>query len=147
MFTPTRIIAYPANRHPVNATVAEQLRRVLAPHARVTRVESNEVLAEHGVVRVAVLEGGTGFVSGPEAPPDSDWMFARIAAGGGQLCASKPHLLYALFAKLRDEWAIQDTEALAEGRLLRPTFLRRHGARRAPDRPLRLPQATPHGRR
>jgi len=122
MFTSTRIIAYPANGHPVNATVAEQLRRVLAPQARVTRVESNEVLAEHGVVRVAVLEEGTGFVSGPEAPPDSDWMFARIAAGSGQLCASKPHLLYALFAKLRDEWAIQDTEALAEGRLLRPTF-------------------------
>jgi hypothetical protein len=49
-------------------------------------------------------------------------MFARIADGGGELSASAPHLLYALFAKLRDEWRTEGTEALAAGRLLRPTF-------------------------
>jgi hypothetical protein len=38
------------------------------------------------------------------------------------LSASAPHLLYALFAKLRDEWATDRATALVQGRLLRPTF-------------------------
>lgn len=51
---------------------------VVAPHARVSPVESTEVMAEGGVVRVAVFERGAQIVSGTESPPEVGWMFARI---------------------------------------------------------------------
>jgi len=121
MFTATRIIAYPATGHPVHATVAEGL-NALAPHARIAPVDPADALTDPGVVRIAVHPAGSDRPSPPGAPPDGDWMFARIADGGGELSASAPHLLYALFAKLRDEWRTEGTEALAAGRLLRPTF-------------------------
>ena len=122
MFTATRVIAYPAAGHPVQATVAEQLRQTLAPHARLAPVESAAALPDRGVVHIAVHGAGSGFVTGPETTPDGDWMYARIHDGGGQLSASAPHLLYALYARVRDVWATQDRAALAHGRLLRPTF-------------------------
>ncbi|HJP34256.1 MAG: hypothetical protein QF689_04475 [Candidatus Latescibacteria bacterium] len=122
MFTATRIIAYPVTGHPVQVTVAEQLQQTLAPHARLTPVESGEALAERGVLRVAVYAEDTSFVNGPDVRPDGDWMFAHITDGGGQLSASAPHLLFALFARLRDEWSTLDVRALSEGRVLQPTF-------------------------
>lgn len=126
MFTATRVIAWPANGHPVHATVARQLRDALAPHARLTPVESFGALSSQGVLRIALQGADAGFACGPQnsdnSPPDGDWMYAQIADGGGQLSASAPHLLYAVSARLLDTWAHGDAAMLAQGRLLRPTF-------------------------
>lgn len=115
MFSATRIITYASAGHPVLATVAEQFRLCLAPHARVTPVESlaepsGAKPIERGVVRLLLQSDGP------------DGMKVRMADGGGELSASAPHLLYALFARLRDEWVAEDKGELAKGRALRPTF-------------------------
>jgi hypothetical protein len=81
MFTATCVLAYPSTGHPVHATVAEQLRAALAPHARIAPVESADGLADRGVLRIAVHDNDAGFVTGPDTPPGGDWMYARIADG------------------------------------------------------------------
>lgn len=122
MFTATRVIAYPAAGHPVHATVARRVRDALAPHARLTPVESASALTEQGVLHISLQGTEAGFACGPERPPEGDWMYARIADGSGQINASAPHLLYAVGAMLQDDWVHDDASLLAQGRLLRPTF-------------------------
>ena len=126
MLTSTRIIAYSAvGAPPVAATVATQLVATLAPQARVTAVETGAPLPDRGVVRLGIA--GDPLVNGPDATPDGEWLYARIADGGGELVASSPHLLYALFCQLRDEWTAGSREELAAGHLRQPRFARLTG--------------------
>lgn len=119
MFSATRLISYPAAGPPVLATIANSLRNELAPHARVTPVEAGAPPIQGGAIRLSLQ--GDGFADAPvEDPPH--WSYIRIADGNGQLTATAPHLLYAQYARLRDEWSHLDASALASGRLSRATF-------------------------
>jgi hypothetical protein len=122
MLHDTRVIAYRADGPPVVHTVAARLRDELAPQARLAPVDSGPGPDGGGVLCLSLAGDGLATASGvPADTAAGDWMFARIDGGAGNLCASAPHLLYALYARLRDRWTA-DPGALAQGRWLRPTF-------------------------
>jgi hypothetical protein len=121
----TTVIAYPAKGRPVDQTVAEALQEMM-PQAQVLAVTDAGSLKSEGVFRVAIADEG--LAAGPQkyglqAPNDQDWMFVRLTpAGGGELVTFKPHLLYALFCRLKEEWINDDVASLSKGRLERATF-------------------------
>ncbi len=57
-----------------------------------------------------------------------NWMFLELAPDGtGQLVASAPHLLYALYRLLKDDWLGLDAAGFAKGRVVVPRFTRLEG--------------------
>jgi hypothetical protein len=55
-------------------------------------------------------------------------MFLRLAAdGSGELTTSAPHLLYALYRLLKDDWAALDAAGFEKGKTVIPAFSRLEG--------------------
>ena len=115
-------IVIPARGHVVDHTVAELLRRELAPQARIVRADDSGELPPAGLIRVGVA--GESSTPVPASPPaHREWMYCRLdAVGGGALVASKPHLLYTLVCRLLDEWLPLDASTFAPGKLLETRF-------------------------
>jgi hypothetical protein len=118
--TKTTTIIYSENGRRVNQTVAEALKNDLAPQARVLAGRSTK--SQDGVISIAIADEE--FVSGRANPPkDQDWMYLRLGANGnGEMIASKPHLLYTLFCRIRDEWLNKGVAQFENGKLLKTSF-------------------------
>ncbi len=126
----TRVLAVPGNGRPVDRTVAEELRRELAPQAQVRSAGPDEA-AGPGVVRIAVADENLAAGPSPEArrrATGKDWMFFRLAPdGSGELVTSAPHLLYALYRLVKDDWAGLDAAGFEKGNVVSPAFSRLEG--------------------
>ena len=117
-----RWIAYPEHGRPVDATVAFELQQTLAPQAELLPVNPASALPKGSVIRIGIadepLAGSAAEVSG-----DRDWLFFRLtASGNGELVTSKPHLLYALFCQVRDNWLQKPVSQFNNGKRLRSNF-------------------------
>ena len=128
-----RVLAIPAAGRPVDRTVAEEMRR-LAPQAEIEALDEVRAGAA-GVFRVAVADEKLAAGPSPEALKkagdgnrSASWMFLKLGPdGSGELTASAPHLLYALFKLLDDDWRGLEASAFEKGRLVRPRFSRLEG--------------------
>ena len=103
--------------HPVETTVADELRTLLSPEAV---LHNNRPKPDQPTIVIGLKDNPS--VTGPQTPPKKDWAFFRFANGRGELSASAPHLLYALLCRLRDDWLTEPVEAFAQGRLIQPHF-------------------------
>jgi hypothetical protein len=125
-----RVVAIPSRGRPVDRTVAEELRRDLAPQAELKTVDRDGG-NEKGVFRIAVA--GERMGAGPT--PDSlrkaggkSWMFLKLAPDGtGELTTSAPHLLYALYSLLKEDWLALETAEFEKGKVVVPRFSRLEG--------------------
>ena len=125
-----RVLAIPGSGRPVDLTVAEEIRRDLAPQAEI-RTAGPGGLDGKGVLRVAVADEKLAAVPVPEALVEArgrDWMFLRLAEdGSGDLTASAPHLLYALSSLLKEDWLSLETAEFGKGKIVFPRFSRLEG--------------------
>jgi hypothetical protein len=110
-------VQYAVDARPVVSTVADALCPTLMPQASLFR---GDPPPEKDSLRLG-LDGDFAAV-GPALKPEGEWAFFRFAAGSGELSASAPHLLYALFCRLRDEWLEEPAASFVSGRLLKPSF-------------------------
>lgn len=115
-------IIYYANGRLVNRTVAESLKRDLAPGAEIVAADKTPAPAQTGVITIAVADEG--FLSGPsDQRDDREWLYFRLDKnGGGEITASRPNLLYALFCRIRDDWSYTDIGQFEAGRLMPVNF-------------------------
>jgi len=118
----TTIIAYPEEGRPVDRTVAEELKEGILPHAKILLVKNAEAISEKGVIRISISDEKFS-----QLPKDlnqqEDWMLFKLDVNGnGELLASKPHLLYALFCQLKDEWLVSELAEFENGKVLKPKF-------------------------
>jgi hypothetical protein len=120
------VIAYPDKGRIVDQTVAEALQQELAPQASIASSRNGAIAEKQRVLRVAIIDEK--FANGPEKynfhlPKDKEWMFFRLTSDGeGELVASKPNLLYALFCRIKDNWLDEDIDSFKRGRLETTTF-------------------------
>ena len=125
-----RVLAIPANGRPVDRTVADEFHRDLAPQAEI-KTPGQAGRNEKGVMRIAIADEK--FLTGPS--PDAlresggkGWMFLKLAAdGSGELTTSAPHLLYALYSLLREDWLGLDAAGFENGKVVVPRFSRLEG--------------------
>lgn len=125
-----RVLAIPEKGRPVDRTVAEEMRHDLAPQAEI-RAAGRAAAGAEGVFRIAVADEGLAAGPAPGAlqkPGGKDWMFLRLGPdGSGELATSAPHLLYALYRLLKDDWLSLEAPAFASGRTISPRFSRLEG--------------------
>lgn len=120
------LIVYASNGKPVDLTVVEALKNDLAPQASIISHEGKYYSKKRITFRVGILDEG--IAEGPkkygfQVPKEKDWMFFRLTpTGEGELVTSKPHLLYALFCKVKEEWLEEDVSSFEKGRLETATF-------------------------
>jgi hypothetical protein len=125
-----RVLAIPANGRPVDRTVADEFRRDLAPRAEI-ETPGQAGRNEKGVMRIAVADEK--FLTGPS--PDAlresggkSWMFLKLDPdGSGELTTSAPHLLYALYSLLKEDWLGLDAAGFENGKVVVPRFSRLEG--------------------
>jgi len=104
----------------VERTVAEELSRAAA-HARIIQ-ERDPHPVESGTVRVAVEPDPRRWKDiHPDLAGEKPWMMVR-AAGGIEILASAPHLLYYLLTFVTGDWKDVPREEFRGGRIIRPTF-------------------------
>jgi len=112
-----RTVCFPSQHHPVEATAAAALCRVLG-------LEAPRASSEPGAgVRVGLSDGA--WRLGPSPAPDGSrpWMWVRLTPdGAGELAASEPALLYALVHILADGLTDVQQAALPAGLLLEASF-------------------------
>jgi hypothetical protein len=123
-------VIYPDGGPAVDRTVAEEFRRNLAPQAAIEALDPKETgnggSAARSVFRIAVA--GENFAAVPPEIREGNEMFLRLdREGNGELVTSKPHLLYALFRLLLEEWLDEDVGGFAEGKVVEPRFTRLEG--------------------
>ena len=125
-----RVLAVPTNGRPVDRTVADEFRRDLAPQAEI-ETPGQAGRNEKGVMRIAIADEE--FLAGPS--PDAlresggkGWMFLKLATdGSGELTTSAPHLLYALYSLLKEDWLGLDAAGFENGKVVVPRFSRLEG--------------------
>ncbi|MBN2093079.1 hypothetical protein JW964_25875, partial [candidate division KSB1 bacterium] len=118
----TKIISYPKNGKPVNKTVAEELKSEIIQHAKILTVNQNSKIEESGVLRIEIADEKLTPI--PKNLIDQkDWMFFQLDANGnGDLIASKPNLLYALFCQIKEDWLDSELSEFENGKILKPKF-------------------------
>jgi hypothetical protein len=128
-----RVLVIPENGRPVDRTVAEEFRRDLAPQAEIGTPGPDRA-GERGVFRVGVAGEKTAVVPAPNAlrkagwKDGKSWMYFELAADGtGALAVSAPHLLYALYGLLKDDWLGLDVSGFEAGKTVTPRFTRLEG--------------------
>src|SRR5512139_3433585 len=93
-----RVLAVPENGRPVTRTVAEELRRDLAPQADIKVLRPGNV-GGPGVFRISVADERIAAGPPPEALRKAEgksWMYVRLEQdGSGELTSSASHLLFA----------------------------------------------------
>ena len=122
----TRTIIYPAAGKEVNKTVAESLVRELAGNAEVRPATRLPQIRNDGTIVVSLAVDGLSkhTTMARRSPSSEKWMSFRITSeGDGEIVASHPHLLYALFCLIREDWIDEDIKLFSKGRTLKPTFL------------------------
>jgi hypothetical protein len=124
-----RVLAVPEGGRSVDRTVAEEMGRDLAPQAEIKTFWPGGG-NERGVFRIAVA-AETAAGPSPDAlrkAAGKSWMFLKLAPDGtGELTTSAPHLLYALFRLLEDDWLALDAAGFERGKIIVPRFSRLEG--------------------
>ena len=101
----------------VEQTVAEALAQELCAGAEITTV-AGATAAPSGVLHVAVA-GDASAVDLTGLTDGSDWMFFQLnEKGGGELIASRPHLIYTLFCHIRDDFLDHAAADFTTGQLI-----------------------------
>lgn len=120
-FSNTTTIQYSSKGCRVEQTVAEGLKKVLSPQAQIVAVKKLSQ-SKKGVIKIVIADEG--FISGPINPPeDREWMYFRLEGNGsGEMVVSKPHLLFALFCQIRDEWLNEEIIQFENGKLVKTSF-------------------------
>lgn len=122
----TKAIEYPSTGKPVNRTVADSLRSQLAMSAVVSPRPRPTAGNPAGVVRVSSAAesfGESPAKHGATLPAKNDWLYFQIdESGGGELVASRPNYLYALFALVNEDWTDDDVARYKNGRIVTVTF-------------------------
>ena len=125
-----RVLAIPGSGRPVDRTVAEEMRRSLVPRAEI-KISGQDRAGEGGVFRIAVADENLAAGPAPDALRQAggkNWMFLKLGPdGSGELSVSAPHLLYALYALLKDDWLPLAAAGFENGRLVVPRFSRLEG--------------------
>ncbi|MGZ5424091.1 MAG: hypothetical protein ACXW2V_05755 [Candidatus Aminicenantales bacterium] len=125
-----RVLAIPETGRPVDRTVAEEMRRGLVPRAEIKAFGQSRAEGS-GVFRIAVADEKLAAGPAPEAlrrAGGKSWMFLKLGPdGSGELSASAPHLLYALYALLKDDWLPLAAAGFETGRVVVPRFSRLEG--------------------
>lgn len=109
-------INYNDKGHAVETTVANELCNILLPQATCNPPERNNTSA----ISVGLIQND--FITGPQNPPENEWAYFQFENGKGELSASAPHLLYAIWHRLRTDWLTESVENFAQGRLIKPQF-------------------------
>ncbi len=127
-----RVVAIPENGRPVDRTVAEELRLFRCDRAEIRAVGPSPATAPvAGVFRVAVADEGLAAGPGPEdlrKAGGKGWMYFRLGPdGAGELTCSAPHLLYALYRLLDEDWTKRPVSDFRAGWLIVPRFSRLEG--------------------
>jgi hypothetical protein len=120
-FQDTQLIVYPKNGERVDSTVAAELKASLAQSAELRSVTDGKPFGQ-GIFTVSVYDEGLAI--GPDSTPvDSEWCYVRLKEdGSGELVASKKHLLYGLYARLRDDAGMFALSKLSQGILITSPF-------------------------
>ncbi len=125
-----RVLAVPESGRPVDRTVAEEIRRDLAPQAEIRAVGPGGG-AGRGVFCISAADEKLSAGPGPEGLRKAgvkSWMYLKLAADGtGELTASSAHLLFALYSLLKEDWLAFETGGFKAGRLVIPRFSRLEG--------------------
>ena len=111
------VIVIPEASEPVSRTVAEAIREAYCPGANIVTAAQDRAEADSRSLQVAVED-----TSG-DAQDNPAWMLFQIPGEGPvRLVASQGNLLYALFCRVRDEWADQDATLFADAERRSPAF-------------------------
>jgi hypothetical protein len=117
----TKFIKYPSNGRIVDKTVADEFKKYLSPNAIIipTQNRSNDA----NTIYISIADEKFHSKLPFKTPAESDWIFFRAnETGGGELVASKPHLLYTLFCSVNEEWKYEDVNKFLKGKLDKTTF-------------------------
>ncbi|MFH1566695.1 MAG: hypothetical protein ABIL09_01755 [Gemmatimonadota bacterium] len=117
-FQRTRLLACGTHAPTVAMTVAAAVLAEWAPQARIAAgADPGGLAGQGGVLRIGLP--GDGLVAGPPSPPaNREWTWLRLdPRGGGEISASRPHLLWALWRRMAEDWADRPVAAFADGRL------------------------------
>ncbi|MFX0199431.1 MAG: hypothetical protein ACFFCW_25190, partial [Candidatus Hodarchaeota archaeon] len=124
-FLKTDLLVYPSNGKPVNLTVVNAMQKII-PNAKVMALNKDSKKNGKKVFSVSIIDEGLTkgpTASGHKIPKDKNWMFFRINKNGeGELVTSKPHLLYALFCQIKNNWLDEDITKFEKGRLVISKF-------------------------
>ena len=122
VLTQTKVIHITSSMTKVEQTVAHELKNIIGGHVEIKHTPG--LSAPAGTVRLGVVQESSKWKAiHPSLEGQKDWMMARVRNGAGvELLASRPHLLYYLFAQLADNWRGESVEAFASGRILHPSF-------------------------
>ncbi len=121
-FNRVKIIAYPENARPVNFTVAEELKNCLSAGAEIISFRSGQNISEKSILKIAVSDDS--FTESPgKVEGDKDWLYLKIkSTGDGEIVVSRPHLLYALFCLIKEDWINRDISEFENGKLVKAGF-------------------------
>ncbi len=122
VLTQTKAIHITSPSLKVEQTVAQELKSLIG--GRVEIKQAPGLNAPAGTVRLGVVQEKSRWCAlHPSLDGSTDWMMVRVKNGGGvELLASRPHLLYYLFAQLTENWKGEDVLQFADGRILHPSF-------------------------
>jgi hypothetical protein len=125
-----RVLLVSQSGREVDRTVAEALRRDLGVQAEIKTAASGGA-SEKGVFRIGAFDEK--IAAGPSlealrAAGGKSWMFLKLAPDGtGELTTSAPHLLYALYCLLKEDWLAAETAEFEKGKFILPRFSRLEG--------------------
>ena len=111
------VIATSASGPRVEQTVADALAKGLCSNAEIAK-DDEGLAAASGVLHVSLADD-TIKVDLSELPAGSEWMYFKLdEKGGGELIASRPHLIYTLFCHIRDNYLDVAAAEFVAGKLI-----------------------------
>jgi len=115
-------IVIPADGKPVNLTVAEAFQKDFAPEAEIIASDGIEMHKGGNSLFVGISGQAHSKLAHP-VPTDGPWMYFSIPENGQiQLVSSQSHLLYALYCRIRDDWAEKPASRFSDGHIEEPSF-------------------------
>jgi hypothetical protein len=120
-FKQIKTIVYPENGHEVENTVALALQRQFAPQAKLAKTAVIHEIGGSGTLRIAA--GKPDVVGRDKLPTGHGWMYFRLTAdGSGEMAASSPSFLYALFGKMSEELLQENVNQFQDGKNYEVSF-------------------------
>ncbi len=119
-----KVIACPANGKEVDFTVADAIKRDLAPQAQIVKYKSGTLQEKDGVFAVSIADEHLAPVPTEEVlkTSDPDWMYFKVNGNGsGELVVSKQHLLYGMYCQVK-LWGNENVDEFVDGKVVTPSF-------------------------
>ncbi|HEX9975126.1 MAG TPA: hypothetical protein VGD14_23935, partial [bacterium] len=115
-------IEFSAKCRPVVETVANEMKSQLCATAELKQV-SQAGQEQDGVFRIFIADEKFIEFKNKKNFGDKDWMYFRLdEQGGGELVTSKPHLLYGLFRRIKEDWMNKELDQFKQGWSAPTTF-------------------------